>query len=179
MMKYEVFGAFDLPRAKNAQGNLTLNLSARTIREFWVIVEDDHENLPYAVGCYIFGVKHGETITPWYIGQAKKNFKIECFAHHKRDKYRTVMDNVSRGKPVLILVARLTDGRKFKETLAKNEAKFVENKLIHSALIRNPSLKNVRSTKFLREVKIPGFLKIGPGRPSDGASLLKKTLGLE
>ena len=178
MMKYEVFGPFCLPRAKNAHGNLTLNLSIHTIKKFWVEVEKRHQDLSNAVGCYIFGVEHGKTINPWYIGQAKKNFKDECLADHKRDKYRTVMDDVRRGKPVLIFVARLTDTGKFKGKLAKDEAKFVENKLIHSALILNPSLQNVRSTKFLHEVQVPGFLQIGPGQPSEGAKLLKKTLGL-
>ncbi|MCY3627109.1 MAG: hypothetical protein OXG88_05660 [Gammaproteobacteria bacterium] len=179
MMKYKVFGTFYLPRKRNAHGNLTLDLSKHAIQEFWVGVNEYHDNLSNAVGCYIFGVEHGETINPWYIGQAKQDFKRECFAHHKREIYRTVMNDVGRGKPLLIFVARLIHADKFKGNLAKDEAKFVENKLIHSALIRNPSLKNVRSTKFLREVQIPGFLQIGPGQPSAGAKLLKKTLGLE
>ena len=172
---YRVFGEYELPRKRSPKG-LVLDTSKEVLQEFWQELEDECEGLASAVGCYLFGVKSGPRITPWYIGQAKKGFKSECLTPHKRDKYREVVANTAKGTPQLIFIARMTDGGKFSSALGVSEARFVERHLIQWALLRNSKIINVASTKHLREVCIPGILNPGKGKPSKGATLLRETL---
>ena len=78
-----------------------------------------------------------------------------------------------------MLVARLTAGGKLsKAILGEPEANFVERQLILRAWSGNRKLKNVSGLGFARRLEIPGMLNSGPGAPSDGAKLLRLTLGI-
>ncbi|MDE0440870.1 MAG: hypothetical protein OXL38_01995 [Gammaproteobacteria bacterium] len=155
-----------------------LDLEARRVREFWADVEDGTTSLSEGRGCYIFAIKAGRGITPWYVGVSTTGFKRECFQPPKQVIYQKAYNEVRRGKPVLILVARVTEGgRLSRRMLDGREAGFVETTLMHRAWSRNPKLKNVSGLAVARQLKIPGLLNSEPGAPSVGAQLLSTTLG--
>ena len=79
--KYDVFGPFKIPRTENRQ-----RVDRRGLRDFWNEVEtlrQRNESLASASGCYIFAIRAGKGAKPWYVGQATKTFRQECFTPHK------------------------------------------------------------------------------------------------
>ena len=69
------------------------------------------EGLAGAIGCYLFGIRYGEKITPWYAGMtvAEGGFVSEVLQAHKREIYADAMAQM-RGAPVLFLFPLLTYG---------------------------------------------------------------------
>ncbi len=96
----------------------------------------------------------------------------------EEDDHRAQGSNTERGTPVLIFVARLTPGDRFTKTLSESEANFVEQHLISLSLRNNPELKNIRNTKLVKSIQIPGILNSPQGAPSSGATLLRQILGV-
>ena len=177
MSHYYTFGPFTVPRKGGAGRKKVLDSSREAINRFWEGVEDTIPRLSTACGCYIFAMRAGKGITPWYVGQSKTGFKKECFSPTKIIYYHDVINDISKGTPVLILLARHTQGNKISGSVAENEANFVEQYIIGLALGKNPNLRNIKNTKFLRRLQIPGALNNPPGKPDDGAMLLRQTLG--
>ena len=176
---YETFGPFTVPATQAPNDQRTLDMQASQVQEFWKEVESTVTGLSEACGCYIFAIRAGPGITPWYVGRSTTAFKRECFQPGKKVIYQEAYNEVRRGSPVLVLVARMTEGGKFSRgRLALREAEFVERVLMHRAWSRNPKLKNVSGLGLARELRIPGLLNSGPGAPSDGARLLRRTLGV-
>ena len=179
MARYDTYGPFEVPRTQAANGQRTLDLEARRRGEFWQQVEDDAPGLSAGRGCYIFALKAGRGITPWYVGVSTTGFVNECFQPQKQVIYQSAYNEVRKGKPVLVLVARMTEGgRLSKGRLGSREAGFVERTLMHRAWSRNPKLKNVTGLAMARQLKIPGLLNTDPGAPSEGVQLLRGTLGI-
>ena len=179
LIGYETFGPFEVPKSKAPNGQRTLVLQARRIRNFWMEVDSRVVGLSEARGCYIFAIRAGKGITPWYVGQSTTGFKNECFQPQKREAYQNAYNEVRKGTPVLVLVARLTTGGMLsKAILGEQEANFVETQLILRAWSANRRLKNVSGLGLARRLKVPGMLNSGPGAPSDGAQLLRRTLGI-
>ena len=158
MYCYETFGGFDVPRKTGATKKV-LNFSSPALKGFWEVVENESPGLPEACGCYIFSIKAGQGITPWYVGQSKTGFRKECFQSHKRNHFHEVVNKHVKGTPILTFIARLTPNNKFKDTLDKPEADFIEQQLIQYALVKNPELINVKNTKLPKQIQIPGFFK--------------------
>lgn len=178
MRRYHTFGPFAVPRKRGAEGKKVLDRSKEAINNFWEDVEENTPGLSTACGCYIFGVKAGKGVTPWYVGQSKTGFKNECFTTTKVNHYHDVINDISKGTPALILLARYTKGNKIAKTLSHNEADFVEQYMIGLALGKNSNLRNIKNTKLSRTLLIPGLLNSPPGKPSAGAQLLRQTLGV-
>jgi len=177
MARYDTFGPFEVPRCKAGNGQRSLDLQARQLRKFWAEVEVETSGLSEGRGCYIFAIKAGRGMTPWYVGRSTTGFKRECFQAPKQNTYQNAYNEIRRGKPVLVLVARMTQtGRLSRGTLEKREADFVETTLMHRAWSRNPRLKNVNGLAIARQLTIPGLLNPEPGAPSRGAQLLRATL---
>ena len=177
MYCYETFEGFKV-RRKTGPKKKILDFSSTALKLFWEEVENDSPGLSQACGCYIFSIKASRGITPWYVGQSKTSFKDECFQDHKKAQYHEVVNHLIKGTPILTFIARLTPNKKFKDTLDKPEADFVEQQLIQYALVKNPELINVKNTKLPRQIQIPGFLNSPKGRPSKGAEQLRLTLGM-
>ena len=95
-----------------------LDFSKDALADFWGQAELAHQGLRSGVGCYIFAVRAGKGITPWYVGQSKGAFEKECFAYQKQAIYREVMDDIAKGTPILFLIVRMTP----KGRLSKREA---------------------------------------------------------
>ena len=181
-MQYEVFGEFKVPRKKNRAGNRVLDLGADVLNEFWAEIDRQkrQHGLSSAKGCYIFGIRTGGGIRPWYVGQTTKSFQAECFASHKCNIYHTVYGDVAFGNPILILIARRTrSGDKFYMGKGKpKEFDFLEKMLIGLALGQNPNLANKKDTKILKGLTVPGVFNKSPGRVPAAAQALQLALGL-
>ena len=158
-------------------GKLTLDFSRESLDSFWEGVEHKRSGLPLGAGCYLYAVRAAKGIRPWYVGQSKAAFERECFAHHKQSIYREVMDDTAKGTPVLFLIARMTPTGRLAKSVPKEEADFVERKLIHDATNANPQLKNSHNTRFVMALEIPGVLNSPQGMPSDAVKDLKVALG--
>ena len=106
---YRVFGPFEIPRRKDR-----LQVERSELREFWKTVEGAADGLAAARGCYIFGIRAGKGAKPWYVGQAKRSFKQECFAPHKLVHYNGQISG-SKGTPILLLLRAHDARRKVRE----------------------------------------------------------------
>jgi hypothetical protein len=170
-MKFEVHGPFSVRRKRRL-----VSRENEDKKKFWEEVEDDEEGLSEACGCYVFAV-HGRV---WYVGlAAAQSFKHEMFTAHKINLYNDALQDVA-GKPSLLFVAKRTPRNRFAKKSARGhrDIEMLENLLIGSALSRNPKLKNLKGTKLLREMRVPGLLNNAPGKPSPSVRAFKKALGL-
>ncbi|HXM41216.1 MAG TPA: hypothetical protein VN924_08185 [Bryobacteraceae bacterium] len=117
----------------------------------------------------------------WYVGRAERQaFKHECFALHKILQYNDALQTVA-GPLRLILLAKTTPKKRFAKTSQRGhrDIRFLENILIGSALRRNPKLQNIKGTKLLKEMRVPGVLNSGRGQGrSKVIQELKKALGI-
>ena len=175
--RYEVFGEFEIPQKSRKDGKKTLDFSKEALANFWGEVERARAGIQSGAGCYLFAVRASKGMRPWYVGQSKGAFQKECFAPHKQSIYRNVMDDTAKGTPVLFLIARVTPTGKLSKSMPKNEANFIERKLIHDATNANPELKNIQNATFVRTLEIPGVLNSPKGQPSDAVKRLKVALG--
>lgn len=154
-MLYKVFGPFAIPR-----DGVLIAKSAAERREFWSAVEAEADGLPDACGCYVFSIRR----RAWYVGLAQsQTFRLECFAMHKLNQYNYSLQRVS-GEPQLHLIAKTTPtGRFCAPGQGHRDIEFLETLLIGMALNQNEDLQNIRGTKFLREMRVPGILRTGRG----------------
>lgn len=156
-MQYEIYGEF--PVARN--GSL-VSRSREHKHAFWAAVEEADSGLSDACGCYVFVIRN----RAWYVGMAEKqSFKQECFALHKITQYNEALAQVG-GNPTILLLPKLTPGGRFASPTSRGHAdiRLLENLLIGSALRRNANLQNVKGTKLLREMNVPGFLNSRQGQ---------------
>ncbi len=179
-MFYETYGEFAVPRKPTPKGKV-FDDSKKVLNDFWDVVDHEIPGLSKARGCYIFAIKAGRGIKPWYVGQTKKTFRDECFQPQKKAHYNNVINDTAKGTPVMLLVARHTSEKKTKlsKTLPVKEADFVEQLLISSALSANSDLVNTKNTRYIKKIKIPGLLNSPPGNPGGKASLLRSVLGIK
>lgn len=155
-MNFYPYGPFEIPR------NGKLVSRDKTERKaFWEEVEGIEEGLSDACGCYVFTI-NGKA---WYVGMAEKqSFYAECFGMHKIVQYNEAMQGI-KGKPQLILLAKLTPQDRFSKPSKRGhwDIRALESMLIGLAVSRNPELCNVKGTKHLREMHVPGLLNTGKG----------------
>jgi hypothetical protein len=157
-MRFAVYGAYKLPRI-----NGLINDSAASKRSFWEQVDEDIEGLSDACGCYIFAAQN----RPWYVGLAvKQSFKQECLTYQKVNTYNKVLADYERAAPWLYFIAKLTPGGNFSSP-SKNghsDIEALEKILIGLAISRNNDVANIRGTKFLREMNVPGIINTESGQ---------------
>ena len=144
-------------------------------------VEGEHS--PEAVGCYIFSISAGGGTLPWYVGLAEgQSFRTECFSSTKLIHYNEVLAD-RQGTPLLTLLAKYTSDSYERYTKpSANEQKdirFLEKHLISLAIRRNPDLRNIQYTRFLRDMVVHGVLNTPPGGQASSVSELKKLLQLQ
>ena len=171
-MNYDIFGPFEVPR----DDHLTSRNSKKR-RSFWKEVHDEVENLPDACGCYILVVRN----KAWYVGMAEKqSFKSECFQPHKIVQYDSALSK-AKGVPYLLFLAKMTPSGYFASP-GKNgysDVQALEQLLIGAAIDRNPKLCNIKDTKVLREMNVPGFLNTRKGQAtSDAVQEFKRAIGV-
>lgn len=157
-MRFAVYGAYELPRS-----NGLIDDSATSKRSFWEYVDKEIEGLSNACGCYIFAAQN----RPWYVGLAvKQSFKQECLTYQKVNIYNKVLASYERAAPWLYLIAKLTPGDNFSRPSKSghSDVTALENILIGLAIPRNAEIANIRGTKFLREMNVPGIINTEPGQ---------------
>jgi hypothetical protein len=156
-MQFEIYGEFSIAR----NGSL-ISRTKEEKNKFWARVDDAESGLSEACGCYVFVIRG----RAWYVGMAEKqSFKQECFALHKLAQYNEALGKVN-GNPSLILLPKLTPSGRFANPSKRghSDIRMLETMLIGSALGRNPQLQNVKGTKLLKEMNVPGFLNPRPGQ---------------
>lgn len=155
--------SIEIPRKSN--GHVAADKESVTF--FWENVEAQLEQgLAGAIGCYIFSVRAGRGILPWYVGMAEKqSFRKECFTSHKLVHYNDILATRA-GTPLLTLVPKYTPGGKLLNPTgnAHRDIKFLERLLISNCLRRNPNVSNARDTKLLREMVVPGLINTPQGK---------------
>ena len=160
-MNFFPYKAINIPRKNGRIDRDKISLS-----NFWLKVNEMDSELSGAVGCYIFSIRAGRGLLPWYVGLAEKQtFRKECFGIHKLINYNDAL-NGRKGTPVLTLIAKYTNTERFAKP-SKNghtDIRFLENMLIGACIRRNPNLLNIKKTKLLKEMIVPGLLNNTKGR---------------
>lgn len=165
-MNFAVYGPF--PIIRNGRN---VARDAKTKRAFWEVVDEEDDGLSDACGCYVFVIRN----RAWYVGKAEKqSFSRECFALHKIVQYNDALQEV-QGRPSLLLIAKITRGNRFARPSARGhkDIDLLENLLIGAALRRNPRLQNIKRTKHLRQMHVPGVLNT---RKGEGRSIAVQAL---
>lgn len=156
--------------------------------EFWESVAekarvygfDDYALRP-AVGCYLFSTSRGSREIPWYIGKtiADTGFYGEIFTPHKIEHYQAALEKSNKLAGNITLFALATPGKKISYAGRSNKRliDWLEKSLIGMGLSKNGELRNVKDTRYLKNVMVEGV--IGPqrqGRPVEGARLAGRAL---
>lgn len=171
-MKFYPYGPYEVPR----NGRLIAR-DKKSKKLFWEQLEAQEKGISEACGCYIFTI-NGKA---WYVGMAERQtFKLECFSLHKIVQYNEALQQV-KGKPKIIFLAKLTPSDNFSKPSKRGhiDITVLENMLIGLALSKNPRLQNVKGTKFLKEMQVPGILNTRKGVGHSAAvQTFKKSLGI-
>lgn len=148
--------------------------------ELWDDFEDQCDGVSEGCGCYIFAIRAGKGLKPWYVGKAEKQpFRRECFTPHKLSIYRNLMYRYRSGTPVLFLVVRETPtGRICKPADGYRDVEFLETMIIGQALRANSEICNIKDTRLLRDMTVPGMLNGRQGKPTRSVSAFKRLLNL-
>ncbi len=157
-MNYSVHGAWEIPRK-----NRIIDSSNVAKVSFWKEVEEDMEGLSSACGCYIFTLQN----KPWYVGMAsRQSFTRECFAHHKINLYNQALSQYMKAIPYLYFLAKETPTGNFAKPGANGhkDIEFLENILIGLGINRNPEIMNIKGTKLLKELNVPGIINTKKGQ---------------
>jgi hypothetical protein len=174
-MRFGVFGGFPIERQTPKR------LHGVFDKSFWARVTSSDDGLPSACGCYVFALRNGDNILPWYVGKTEKTtFEKECFHATKINYYNDLLVN-HKGQALLFLIPRRTaSGNKYsKPTRGRyRDVDFLESMLIGFAYARNPSLLNMKKTKFWREMVVPGVINTPQGSPSAAVTDLRNALRL-
>jgi len=175
-MNFYPHSAFEIPR----QDNGLIAGDKESMLDFWARVDDEQEDkLSGAIGCYIFSIRAGKGALPWYVGLAEKqSFRKECFTSHKLVHYNNAVAN-RRGTPLLTLVAKYTPGNKLLGPTGgeHRDIQFLEAMLISNCLSRNAELFNIRDTKLLREMVVPGLINTPQGKAAASVSDFRVLIG--
>lgn len=176
-MKYDPYGPFTLPRSDD---NLIF-VEDRGRAGFWREIDQHTPGLSNACGCYVFALRSGGGVRPWYVGKAERqSFKSEVLTQDKITKYNSVLQAGKKGTPVLFLFSRITPERSaFSRPSSSNhrDIQYLEKMLITLALDRNPDLVNINETKMLRNLVVPGLINTPQGKLSKAAQAAKSLLG--
>ncbi|HET6843148.1 MAG TPA: hypothetical protein VFK06_15950 [Candidatus Angelobacter sp.] len=168
MTRFEPFGPFKMP----VDGVI---IDKKKESKLWEEVEGKRPGLSNAIGCYVFGIRAGKGVKPWYVGKAEKSsFRKETLADHKLLKYVLALQNRARG---YLLAKETTGGRLAKP--GKNGSRSIqalEEMLIGTCLLRNSKLLNKNNTKR-HKIEVPGYMNESPGARSTSARNLAYLLG--
>ena len=158
---FEIYGYVNIPTQNR--------LISEDLTSFW----EENELIADRIGCYVFAIKTGRSIVPYYVGLTTKSFISECFTDHKLKHYHYTINEYDRGKPVMFFVLH----PKAKGRPNIKEIEEVENFLIQVGVAVNPNIRNIRSTKQ-PTWSIKGVVKSGQGNISNDAKLFKKMMGI-
>lgn len=175
-MNFFPYEPVEIPR----NSNRLIAADAASMKDFWAEAERHlEEGVSAAVGCYIFSIRAGKGSLPWYVGCAEKqSFRKECFTSHKLNHFNNAVAS-RQGRPMLTLVAKLTPRERFAKPSGNGhrDIQLLENMLIATCVQRNSELFNVRDTKLLREMSVPGLINNSLGKDPERVRQFRKLLG--
>jgi|GEM_PF-2737924 hypothetical protein len=174
MKVYQNYGPFEIPRINS-------NVSLSHVDQFFEQLERIEPGLKNAKGCYVFAMRAGKGIRPWYVGKATGHLGFEQEALHsdKLAKYNTVIASYRRGTPVLFFLARRTrNDTRFSASTYDSDARWLERHLLGFAWEANPNLVNNRHTGMLRDGFVPGLLNSSSRGLTDTDRQLKRVFNL-
>lgn len=124
-------------------------------------------------GCYVFALRNGGGITPYYVGKTKNSFGEEAFAPQKISHHYQPIITRNQGTPVMTFVAiDSARGRTPDSTIRE-----VEKYLIQAAYAKNPRLSNVQNLP--REWwLIDGVMNASRGKPSAIIANFRSMMGI-
>jgi hypothetical protein len=173
MASFEVAPAIELAAASESHG-LIRTLTGASLKAFKKSAWSKRK------GVFVFGLRNqGGTVTPWYVGLAKKqSFADEATSADKLRKYAVAMFGRT-GTPIMTLVAAPKTG-------PKGPVDSLETLLIWIARAQNPRLVNERKIgskpraiiALVNEIQIDGVLKKSQGKPSTAAKAFRSMMGL-
>lgn len=176
-MNFFPHSSIDIPRHENG----LIAADKESLGVFWSRVDIEiQESLSSGIGCYIFSIRAGKGILPWYVGLAEKqSFRKECFAAHKLNHYNMAVAG-RKGTPLLTLIAKYTPGQKlvFPNGSEHRDIQFLETMLISTCLRRNSELFNIRDTKLLREMTVPGLINTPQGKAHTSVTDFRELIGV-
>ena len=161
--------------------NKLIVTDASSEKNFWAQVEEDVPGLSTAIGCYVFTLKASGPHKPYYVGKTENSFKRESLEGHKIKVFNQVLKTRKRGTPELFFLPQITPKGRFvkRSEREKRAIKALETILIAWAFEVNENIKNIRGTKMLREIVIPGFMNSPlTGRPSSPVQYLREAFGI-
>jgi len=175
-MKFSPHRSIEIQRQKNG----LIAADKESLAAFWARVETElGDGLSGAIGCYIFSIRAGKGALPWYVGLAEKqSFRKECFTSHKLVHYNNAIAK-RKGTPLLTLIAKCTPKGKLINPTGNEhrDVQFLETMLISTCLGRNADLYNVRDTKLLREMVVPGLLNTPQGKVTASVAEFRALIG--
>lgn len=177
-MNFDVYGPIEIAR----KGNKGL-ITKESLDELAERLDEESEGLTGACGCYVFALRAGGSVIPWYVGQANKSKLVqESMNSSNREKYNVVLDCYERAVPLMYFLPLITPaGGYAKPTTTDNGRKsidFLEDWLISTAIDKNPDLVNLKKTMLLRNLHVTGMFNAGQGEATKASTSLKRTLGL-
>jgi len=162
---FSVTGPYKVPVY---EGKANRTITEEQGKRFW----QKYGSVGEGRGCYVFGIRAGQGLTPGY-GKATKSFKQELFTPHKLAKYQQMLADYRKGTPVLFfLVAPSKKGKPNARHVGQ-----LEDFLIQNAVIVNEDLLNVRGTKQ-QEWGVGGVVRGGKGKQSKSAQHFRKMMKL-
>jgi len=166
MTEYSVHGPYKIPVIKKHAGR-----SIGSSTDFW----DNNQiaQIGNRCGVYVFGMRAGKGIVPYYVGKTTNSFANECFHPHKLVKYNEALTEYRSGRPVMFFLARPIKRGQIK----KKEIKQLEDFIILIASTKNPGLLNIRSRKKPKWA-IAGVIPGTQGQPSREAKKFKSMMNL-
>lgn len=171
-MKYQISKPYGVPRDEHLTSR-----NPKDRKTFWELVNSDVEGLAGACGCYMLVIRN----KVWYVGMAEKqSFRKECFQPHKIVQYDSALKK-GKGIPYLIFISKMTQTGNFcgPSPNGHKDIRTLEQLLIGAAIDRNPQLCNIKNTKVLREIMVPGFLNSGRGQArSSAVQEFKRAIGI-
>lgn len=124
-------------------------------------------------GCYVFALRNGGGVTPYYVGKTKKSFGEESFAAQKISHHYQPTIARNQGTPVMTFVAiDSARGRTPDSTIRE-----VEKYLIQTAYAKNPRLSNVQNLPK-EWWSIDGVMNASRGKPSKIISDFRSMMGI-
>ena len=162
---FSVSKAFDVPLDSQRL------LDGKTCCEAFFIGEA--EKYKSKKGCYVFALRNGGGVTPYYVGKTKKSFGEEAFASHKISHHYQPTITRHQGTPVLTFVAiDSARGRTPDSTIRE-----VEKYLIQAAYAKNPRLSNVQNLPK-EWWSIDGVMNASRGKPCKIISDFRSMMGI-
>ena len=181
---YPAYGPYGFPTYKST----TKTVGDEFISAFWDQFASDPESIPdfpNATGVYVIGVRHGDNITPHYIGTSKGTSYQTAW---KSERLRIEQIVRQRGAPVVFFLPRVSDKsdqkvEKIKKTKwILDNMEFVEKWLLGYGIAKNSEIttgEGVLAT-IMRELHIEGFVNSQKrGKRSKSVRQLRELLGEE